>query len=115
MDISNVKIESVINSLSDGVYVCDLDRTITYWSKSAQRITGWREEDVVGRQLPPRKTRFSLPLKDLCKLAAYDRSMITKFGWILHKYRLLSMLRCQNKTATLLDIHYKCTCTTVIP
>lgn len=50
MDISNVKIENVIDSLSDGVYVCDPDRTITYWSKSAQRITGWREEDVVGRQ-----------------------------------------------------------------
>ncbi|MCF7958463.1 MAG: SpoIIE family protein phosphatase [Phycisphaerae bacterium] len=49
-DISKVKIESIIDSLSDGVYVCDPDRRITYWSKSAQRITGWREEDVVGRK-----------------------------------------------------------------
>ena len=45
-----VHIESVIDSLSDGVYTCDLDRRITYWSKSAERITGWTAEEVVGRQ-----------------------------------------------------------------
>ena len=43
-------INAIINSLSDGIYVCDLDRKITYWSKSAERITGWTAEDVVGRQ-----------------------------------------------------------------
>jgi PAS domain S-box-containing protein len=46
----SVAIEAVVDSLSDGVYVCDLDRTITYWSKSAERITGWSAEDVVGRK-----------------------------------------------------------------
>ena len=49
-DISNVDIAAIINSLSDGVYVCNLDRRITYWSKSAERITGWSVADVVGRQ-----------------------------------------------------------------
>ena len=48
--LAKVTVEAVINSLCDGVYVCDLERRITYWSKSAARITGWREEDVVGRQ-----------------------------------------------------------------
>ena len=48
-DLSAVDVKVVMNSLSDGVYVCDLDRRITHWSKSAQRITGWRAEDVVGR------------------------------------------------------------------
>jgi sigma-B regulation protein RsbU (phosphoserine phosphatase) len=48
--ISTVDIKAVMNSLSAGVYVCDLDRTITYWSESAERITGWNAEDVVGRQ-----------------------------------------------------------------
>ena len=42
-------INSIVESLSDGLYVCDLDRKITYWSKSAERITGWTAEDVVGR------------------------------------------------------------------
>jgi sigma-B regulation protein RsbU (phosphoserine phosphatase) len=43
-------IHAIIDSLSDGIYVCDLERKITYWSKSAERITGWSAEDVVGKQ-----------------------------------------------------------------
>ncbi len=49
-DLSRIDIKAIIDSLSDGVYVCDLERRITYWSKSAERITGWPAEDVVGRQ-----------------------------------------------------------------
>lgn len=49
-DISAVDVEAIVDSLNDGVYVCDLDRRITYWSKSAERITGWRAAEVVGRQ-----------------------------------------------------------------
>ena len=44
-DISAVGVKDIIDSLSEGVYVCDLDRTITYWSRSAQRITGWEEAE----------------------------------------------------------------------
>ena len=40
----------ILDSLSDGVYVCDLDRRIVYWSKSAERITGWAPQDVIGRR-----------------------------------------------------------------
>lgn len=40
----------ILDSLNDGLYVCDVDRRIVYWSKSAERITGWRSEDVVGRK-----------------------------------------------------------------
>lgn len=47
--VGNVTVEAVINSLSDGVYVCDLERMITYWSESATRITGWHQNDVVGK------------------------------------------------------------------
>ncbi|MBN1908475.1 MAG: SpoIIE family protein phosphatase [Pirellulales bacterium] len=46
LTLSNV----ILDSLSDGVYVCDRDRRIVYWSKSAERITGWMAEDVVGRR-----------------------------------------------------------------
>ncbi len=45
-----LNIHKIIDSLSDGVYVCTLDRTITYWSKSAERITGWTSEEVIGRR-----------------------------------------------------------------
>jgi PAS domain S-box-containing protein len=40
----------ILNSLSDGVYVCDRDRRIVFWSKAAERITGWEAADVIGRQ-----------------------------------------------------------------
>lgn len=40
----------ILDSLSDGVYVCDRERTIVYWSAAAERITGWRTSDVVGRK-----------------------------------------------------------------
>jgi phosphoserine phosphatase RsbU/P len=40
----------ILDSLSDGLYVCDKDRRIVYWSKSAEKITGWEFSDVVGRR-----------------------------------------------------------------
>jgi phosphoserine phosphatase RsbU/P len=47
----NIPVADVIlNSLNDGLYVCDTERRILYWSKSAERITGWASEDVVGRR-----------------------------------------------------------------
>jgi sigma-B regulation protein RsbU (phosphoserine phosphatase) len=44
-----VPYDVILNCLSDGVYVCDRDRRITYWNASAERITGWSSEDVLGR------------------------------------------------------------------
>jgi PAS domain S-box-containing protein len=40
----------ILDSLNDGLYVCDRERRILYWSKSAERITGWAAESVVGRR-----------------------------------------------------------------
>jgi PAS domain S-box-containing protein len=42
--------ETILDSLNDGLYVCDKDRRIVFWSKSAERITGWKAEEVVGRR-----------------------------------------------------------------
>jgi len=46
LTIANV----ILDSLSDGVYVCDKDRRIVFWSRAAERITGWQSRDVVGRR-----------------------------------------------------------------
>ena len=40
--------KQILDSLGDGVYVTDLERKITYWNKAAERITGWKAEDIVG-------------------------------------------------------------------
>lgn len=41
--------KDIVDHLYDGVYFVDRDRVITYWNKGAERITGYRAEDVVGR------------------------------------------------------------------
>ena len=41
--------KEVIDNLYDGVYFVDRSRTITYWNKGAERITGYRKEEVIGR------------------------------------------------------------------
>lgn len=48
--VNPVLSDDILGSLNDGLYVCDNDRTILYWSKAAERITGWRSEEVVGRR-----------------------------------------------------------------
>ena len=40
--------KQILDSLGDGVYVTDLDRKITYWNKAAERITGWKAEEILG-------------------------------------------------------------------
>jgi PAS domain S-box-containing protein len=40
----------ILDSLNEGLYTCDTERYIHYWSKSAERITGWTAKDVVGNR-----------------------------------------------------------------
>lgn len=41
--------KNLMDNLYDGVYFVDNDRLITYWNKGAERITGYRAGDVIGR------------------------------------------------------------------
>ena len=41
--------KEVIDNLYDGVYFVDRSRTITYWNKGAERITGYKKDEVLGR------------------------------------------------------------------
>jgi PAS domain S-box-containing protein len=80
MNELQISAENILDSLSEGVYVCDLDRRIVFWSKSAERITGWRSEDVLGRACHAGilchedKDGHRLCGKEFCPL---HRSMIT--------------------------------------
>lgn len=40
----------IINNLCDGVYFVDTERRITFWNKAAEDITGYKAEEIVGRQ-----------------------------------------------------------------
>ncbi len=41
--------ESIINSISDGLYIVDSNRVIAFWNKAAEIITGFAAEEVVGK------------------------------------------------------------------
>ena len=41
---------TIVDSLADGVYLVDTDRTISYWNSGAERISGHAAGDVVGRR-----------------------------------------------------------------
>lgn len=47
MDIDYQKLFSHIR---EGVYFTDMNRRITYWNKSAERISGYSAEEVIGNQ-----------------------------------------------------------------
>ena len=40
---------AILDQLNDGIYVTDNDRRIVFWSAAAERITGWKAADVLGR------------------------------------------------------------------
>lgn len=51
MSAANLLIPNVIlDSLNDGLYVCNTERQIVYWSKSAERLTGWAAAEVIGHR-----------------------------------------------------------------
>ena len=41
--------KELLDNLYDGVYFVDNERQITYWNKGAERLTGYKAEQVLGR------------------------------------------------------------------
>ncbi len=48
MEIAPGHFEQILDSLHEGVYLVDTDRRITYWSKGAERLTGYAAGEVLG-------------------------------------------------------------------
>ena len=42
--------KTIVDSLADGVYLVDTERTISYWNGGAERISGYAAGDVVGHR-----------------------------------------------------------------
>jgi PAS domain S-box-containing protein len=40
----------ILDSLADGAYITDTERRILFWNRAAERITGWKAEEVVGHR-----------------------------------------------------------------
>ena len=39
----------LLNCLADGAYITDVNRKILFWNRAAERITGWKSDEVVGK------------------------------------------------------------------
>ncbi len=46
----DIDYKSLIENIFDGLYLVDKDRSIIYWNKVAEKITGYRSEEVIGRR-----------------------------------------------------------------
>ncbi|MCM8763878.1 MAG: PAS domain-containing protein, partial [Candidatus Omnitrophica bacterium] len=89
----------IIDSLYEGVYIIDTDRKILYWNKSAQDITGYRAEEVVGKSCRDNILRHAdkegneLCLNDCPMVNAMETGkQVTGEVYLHHKsgYRLLA-------------------------
>lgn len=47
--MQNIPYKKIVEIINDGLYVVDKDRVITYWNHAAERITGFRADEVVGK------------------------------------------------------------------
>jgi PAS domain S-box-containing protein len=47
--ISQIAIRDFLDQVQDGMYVVDAERTIVYWNKAAEELTGFSSDLVVGR------------------------------------------------------------------
>jgi diguanylate cyclase (GGDEF)-like protein/PAS domain S-box-containing protein len=46
----NAFYRNLLDNLYDGIYFVDRDRMVTYWNSGAERITGYRGSEVVGKR-----------------------------------------------------------------
>jgi phosphoserine phosphatase RsbU/P len=50
LHLERVGAREILDALADGAYITDCDRRIVFWSRAAERITGWSAKDVVGHR-----------------------------------------------------------------
>jgi len=48
MQVMPFDFPNILDNLNDGLYLVDHNRRITYWNKAAERITGFKREEVIG-------------------------------------------------------------------
>ncbi|PKN47147.1 MAG: histidine kinase, partial [Deltaproteobacteria bacterium HGW-Deltaproteobacteria-16] len=75
--------DQILAGISHGVYVTDLARRIVYWNEAAEKITGWRASEVLGRSCKDNILRHTdKEGKELCgkESCPLYRAMITGAG-----------------------------------
>ena len=90
---SGVPPVGVLDLMSDGVYAVDTERRITYWSAAAERITGFRAEELIGRRCFDNVLGHvdehgrSLCATSRCPLACTMRDQTSREGQVYFRHR----------------------------
>ena len=42
MELEKISFSEIVDNLYDGLYIVDRDRTINFWNKAAERISGFK-------------------------------------------------------------------------
>jgi PAS domain S-box-containing protein len=42
---------SLLDKVQDAIFVCDLDYKLIYWNKGAEKMYGWKTEEILGKDL----------------------------------------------------------------
>jgi diguanylate cyclase (GGDEF)-like protein/PAS domain S-box-containing protein len=83
-------VRGVFDRLTDGVFFVDLEGTITFWNRAAERITGFSAEDAVGRPCRTLLIHLDEEGRDLCRIgcsfdcASSPRTEWRKEAFLLH-------------------------------
>ena len=51
MDLKDICV-AIVSNMQDGAYFVDQNRRILFWNASAERITGYKKEEIVGKDCP---------------------------------------------------------------
>jgi PAS domain S-box-containing protein len=63
----------LLDLVNDAAFTCSLDASISYWNRGAERLYGWKQADVVGRNASELlQTQFPIPIADLHILLRRD-------------------------------------------
>jgi PAS domain S-box-containing protein len=67
MRVDNEFYKSSLDRLYDGVYYVDQNRKIKYWNKAAERLTGYKSSEVVGKRCSDILTHIDDKGVNFCK------------------------------------------------
>jgi len=99
--LDRINLEYILNGLSDGIIVHDLDRRILFFNNVVEKITGYKKEEVLGRDchtvfgspLCGEKCSFCGDKKGFTDKAEYSTSFKAKNQELRHVEMTSSMLK----------------------
>jgi len=50
--VNDKQIQNLLDTIFDAIYIVDSNRTIKFWNKGAENITGFKKNEVIGKNVP---------------------------------------------------------------